>query len=79
MPNSLFEKDFRDVIKRAADARGSAKAPFHSPEDWRDQWIYFLMVDRFNNVSKRPQPESLRFDDPDFAEFLTLPAYELLP
>ena len=23
--------------------------PFASPEDWRDHWIYFLMIDRFNN------------------------------
>ena len=29
--------------------------PFHSPEDWRDQWIYFLMLDRFNNPSAPPR------------------------
>ena len=23
--------------------------PFPSPVDWRDCWIYFLMLDRFNN------------------------------
>ena len=25
---------------------------FPSPEDWRDQVIYFLLVDRFNNPDK---------------------------
>jgi hypothetical protein len=29
--------------------------PFPSPEDWRDQWIYFLMVDRFNNPQVPPR------------------------
>ena len=28
--------------------------PFASPEDWRDQWIYFLMLDRFNNPGAPP-------------------------
>lgn len=23
--------------------------PFPSPADWRDQWIYFILIDRFNN------------------------------
>jgi len=29
--------------------------PFPSPEDWRDQWIYFLLVDRFNNPKAPPR------------------------
>jgi len=30
-------------------------SPFPSPGDWRDNWIYFLMIDRFNNPQKPPQ------------------------
>lgn len=30
-------------------------APFPSPEDWRDSWIYFLMLDRFNNPLAPPR------------------------
>jgi len=30
--------------------------PYPSPEDWRDEWIYFLLVDRFNNPFTAPQP-----------------------
>lgn len=33
----------------------SGKKMTPSPEDWRDQWIYFLMVDRFNNPSSPPK------------------------
>lgn len=29
-------------------------APVPSPEDWRDLWIYFLLVDRFNNPTAPP-------------------------
>ena len=29
--------------------------PFPSPEDWRDHWIYFLLVDRFNNPITPPR------------------------
>jgi glycosidase len=29
--------------------------PFPSPEDWRDQLIYFLMLDRFNNPLNPPR------------------------
>lgn len=29
--------------------------PFPSPEDWRDHWIYFLLIDRFNNPDTPPR------------------------
>ena len=29
--------------------------PFASPADWRDQWIYFALVDRFNNPAAAPK------------------------
>jgi glycosidase len=28
--------------------------PFPSPIDWRDTWIYFMMIDRFNNPAAPP-------------------------
>ena len=34
--------------------RVQIRTPYPSPEDWRDQVIYFLMVDRFNNPSAPP-------------------------
>jgi glycosidase len=33
---------------------GPQAAPFPSPEDWRDLWIYFLLVDRFDNPAAPP-------------------------
>jgi len=46
--------------------------PFASPADWRDTWIYFLMVDRFNNPSAPPnsttQAPPVAFDQP-FGQF----------
>lgn len=30
--------------------------PFPSPADWRDHWIYFILVDRFNNPTAPPSP-----------------------
>lgn len=29
--------------------------PFPSPGDWRDHWIYFLLLDRFHNPSAAPR------------------------
>ena len=34
---------------------GNLPAPFPSPADWRDPWIYFILVDRFNNPSGPPR------------------------
>src|SRR5688500_18586795 len=31
--------------------------PVPSPADWRDHWIYFLLVDRFNNPAGPPVPD----------------------
>ncbi|HEY8503469.1 MAG TPA: alpha-amylase family glycosyl hydrolase, partial [Gemmataceae bacterium] len=45
-----------DTKQVAADGRTVAVPyPFPSPADWRDCWIYFLMVDRFNNPSAPPR------------------------
>lgn len=35
--------------------RVTIPTPFPSPVDWRDHWIYFLMVDRFNNPAAPPR------------------------
>jgi glycosidase len=64
MPITLFAADFQAVLDRAVSP---AAATFPSPSDWRDQWIYFLMLDRFNNPSSAPA--HLPFDDPDFDGF----------
>lgn len=31
------------------------RSPYPSPIEWRDQWIYFLLLDRFNNPSSPPR------------------------
>ncbi|HVW84357.1 MAG TPA: alpha-amylase family glycosyl hydrolase [Bryobacteraceae bacterium] len=65
MPESLFSKEFQSIYSGAKDT--GHPVAFPSPLDWRDQWIYFLMVDRFNNRNSaiRHQP----FDDPGFFGF----------
>jgi glycosidase len=66
MSTSLFTPDFLTIFNRYRDTGGPLQA-FASPADWRDQWIYFLMVDRFNN-SKAP-PRHNPFDDPNYYDF----------
>jgi glycosidase len=42
---------------KSVSINGQAKQipyPFPSPTDWRDNWIYLLMTDRFNNDQKSP-------------------------
>ena len=60
MTTSLFAPDFQSVLDEAP-----ARA-FASPEEWRDQCIYFLVVDRFNAASP---PAHAPFDDPGFSGF----------
>jgi glycosidase len=64
MPNSVYSPEVENVF---AGARRPARrtiridgrdveivCPFPSPEDWRDRWIYFLLVDRFDNHNSPP-------------------------
>ncbi len=68
-PTSIWATEIQSVLDaaRSAAAGPAALAPFPSPEDWRDQWIYFLMVDRFNNPFTPPR--HLPFDNPQFDGF----------
>lgn len=68
MPTQIFEPSVSQVIAAAQqDARDRrtkpvvvgaetrhVRTPFPSPGDWRDRWIYFLMIDRFNNPTRPP-------------------------
>lgn len=65
MPDSLFSPEVQSTLKQAKDT--GAPTSFASPIDWRDQWIYFLMVDRFNNSSAPPKHPP--FDSPGFFGF----------
>ena len=67
MPLSLFSPDFQSVLDQAVTPASPAAALFPSPADWRDQWIYFLMLDRFNNPAAPPVHQP--FDDPGFFGF----------
>jgi glycosidase len=67
MPTSLFAPDFQSILNQAVNPPTPAAAAFPSPEDWRDRWIYFLMLDRFNNPTS--PPTHLPFDDPNFSGF----------
>jgi glycosidase len=67
VPTSLFAPDFQAILDQAVNPPTPAVAPFPSPEDWRDRWIYFLMLDRFNNGSA--PPVHAPFDDPGFSGF----------
>jgi glycosidase len=65
MLTSVFAPDVQAVLDQAKKSSGGlgtpfpspaapAPSPYPSPIDWRDQWIYFLMVDRFNNPLRGP-------------------------
>ena len=66
MSTSLYAPDFLAIFNRYRDTGGPLQA-FASPADWRDQWIYFLMVDRFNNSLAPPRHQP--FDDPNYYDF----------
>lgn len=67
-PNSIYHDDIKKSLQTALDNNYNNKTikvkvdgqdvlietPFPSPADWRDHWIYFVMVDRFNNPNNPP-------------------------
>ena len=72
MTTSIYDPEARALLDGAQrqssrvitldQASVEVPAPFASPEDWRDQWIYFLMLDRFNNPTAPPR--NLPYDAP---------------
>jgi glycosidase len=54
MITSIFSPQAQQVLNAAENSAGQPGGPFPSPADWRDQVIYFLMVDRFNNPNAAP-------------------------
>lgn len=66
MPDSLFSSEVNAIFSQVKDTGGTPSS-FPSPIDWRDECIYFLMVDRFNNPVAAPRHQP--FDDPGFYGF----------
>jgi glycosidase len=64
MVTSVFSTEVQAVFDNAEKSAGIAGGPFPSPADWRDQVIYFIMVDRFNNPDSKP--EHVPYDDPSY-------------
>ena len=64
MPDSVYGPEVENAfaaarvpVRQAVRVEGrnvEIPYPFPSPQDWRDRWIYFLLVDRFNNPDGPP-------------------------
>jgi glycosidase len=65
MPRSIYGPEVKNALDKAREIKTKllfvdnqqkeVPSPFPSPQDWRDQWIYFIMVDRFNNPEEPPR------------------------
>jgi glycosidase len=69
MPQDLSSREVVDAIRAARQAaasnatrtvrvRGGDRTipyPYPSPVDWREPWIYFVLLDRFNNPNDEPK------------------------
>lgn len=54
MYTSLYSQEVQTVLDTAESQADASGGPFQSPGDWRDQVIYFIIVDRFNNPAALP-------------------------
>ena len=64
MPDSVWDTEVQITLDQASkpgvrlvyvgNRNVEVLTPFPSPIDWRDIWIYFMMVDRYN-YQKGPQ------------------------
>lgn len=80
MADSIYSNTFKKAFKDSVDLakKGQKKQincngklieitiPYPSPEDWRDCWIYFLMIDRFCNTNSNPK---CKWNDSDCDKF----------
>ncbi len=67
MPFSVLDRELQNALNEAKAVKKKIvnvdtqsieiTSPFPSPQDWRDQWIYFIMVDRFNNPGGDPKQQ----------------------
>src|SRR5271166_5989537 len=76
-PTSIFSPEISQTFADARDAAAKkatknvtvngrvvpVRSPFPSPTDWRDCWMYFLMLDRFANDQTPPKwPWNQQYD-----------------
>lgn len=64
-PDSVFDQSIAQAIAAARFPPAGTPTPFASPTDWRDRWIYLVMLDRFANPVAAPampwnQPYAMR-------------------
>src|SRR6476661_755500 len=60
MPESIWDPELHAATVAARAGQPGTRdlggpKPFPSPGDWRDQWIYQIVLDRFNNPQAPPR------------------------
>ena len=63
MLSSISDPAVQAALDKAQTGQGRL---FPSPDDWRDHWIYFLLIDRFYNPDKPPRHRPYDGEFPEF-------------